>query len=86
MSQEDLREAVRQLEHELHQTEDLAPDLRARLAEVGREIDDALGEEFPGDEGLGEKLRDLLLALETSHPTLTTTLDAITRQLSRLGI
>ncbi|MCP5058426.1 MAG: DUF4404 family protein [bacterium] len=86
MSQDDLKKAVRKLEQELHQTEDLDPDLRARLAEVGREIDEALGEEFSGGDGLGEKLRDLLLALETSHPTLTTTVDAITRQLSRLGI
>lgn len=86
MSQDDLKEAVRNLEQELHETKDLDPDLRARLAEVGRDIDEALGEEFSDGDGLGEKLRDLLLALETSHPTLTTTVDAITRQLSRLGI
>lgn len=85
MSKQDLTEAVRKLEHELRQAEDLDPDLRDRLAEVGREIDDALRGEHEGD-GLGDKLQDLLLALESSYPTLTAVVDAIARQLSRLGI
>ncbi|MCP3985924.1 MAG: DUF4404 family protein [bacterium] len=85
MSQNDLKEAVQKLEKELHQAEGLDPELRDRLAEVGREIDDVLRGEHE-DEGLSEKLQDLLLALETNHPTLTTVVDAITRQLSRLGI
>ncbi len=85
MSKQGLEEAVRKLEQELETTKDLDPGLRDRLAEAGREIDAALRGEHEG-EGLGEKLQDLLLALETQHPTLTTVVDAITRQLSRLGI
>ena len=84
MSREALDEAVRKLEAELRETSDLDEELRARLARVAGEIDAALDEDAAPD--LAERWKDLLLALEVSHPTLTTLLDAVTRQLSRLGI
>ncbi len=84
MSRDALDEAVRKLEAELGETKDLDEELRTRLARVADEIDAALDADEPPD--LGDRLSDLLLALEVEHPRLTSLLDAVTRQLSRLGI
>ncbi len=85
MTRERLDEAVRRLEEELQETPDLDPELRERLARVADEIDETL-EENAGHEALGERIRELLLSLEASHPRLTALLDAVAQRLSSLGI
>jgi len=89
MEKQRLIQTLQQLREELAASERFDPQTLARLEEVTREIEQALGER---DETTTEELepisglRDLLLKYEADHPQLSAAIGRVADALAAMGI
>ncbi|HYC53903.1 MAG TPA: DUF4404 family protein [Candidatus Binatia bacterium] len=86
MSHPELKERLHELHRELHALEDLDdPESQQLLAELRRDIENVLARS-EHEEGLGDRLSDLVERFEMTHPTLASAMGAVADQLARMGI
>ena len=87
-----LQEILGELHERLEETHSLDPELRAPLRSVLSEIDEVLSRPAPEGEAsehrsaLVERMEELALQFESSHPTIAGTLNRLTHALSSMGI
>jgi hypothetical protein len=83
-------EALRTLQAELSDAEQLDDQSRAALQQVAGEIQAQLGLARPltsdESETLAQRLHDAVLEFETEHPQLTSTVNQVAAALANLGI
>jgi len=89
-----IRDILDRLHQELHGAADLDPQVADRVASLAREIRDALDQD-PLDQddhatadhpSVSERLGEVAVQFEESHPTLATTLARLIDVLTQLGI
>lgn len=89
MNKEKIAELLRQLHHELGDTEGLDQELADQLRAATQEIETVLGGEkglASAEPGVIDQLRQAAEQFEDSHPALTNTVGRIADALSQLGI
>ena len=89
MDKQELREQLEELHAELQGVESLNDDERKLLRNLTRDIQEVLAREDEHTEhysGLGERLRETIAQLETSHPKITLLMRQIIDQLAFMGI
>lgn len=85
---EELRETLARLHEELSSTreidEDLRQELRQALDEISRKIEHPAGAE--DEPPVGDRLEELTLRFESSHPVVAEMMREVVRTLSQMGI
>jgi len=83
---------LRQLQAELAESDDIDPELKARLAAMHAVIQAGLGKPAAssrpaiGQTSLTRRLADAALHLEESHPSLSTTIGSLAGVLGQMGL
>jgi hypothetical protein len=90
MSQENLKQTLRNLHDELARTPSVDPELRVLLKSLAEDIDDVLHPAAPPraaeDESLSDRVVSARQQFEESHPQLAAIIGRIADGLSQLGI
>ena len=85
---EELRDTLARLHEELSNTreidEDLRQELRQALDEISRKIEHPHGDRDSSP--MGDRLEDLTLRFESSHPIVAQMMRELVRTLSQMGI
>ncbi|HYC00176.1 MAG TPA: DUF4404 family protein [Candidatus Limnocylindrales bacterium] len=86
MSHPELNERLQELHRELHGLQELDdPESQRLLAELRRDIEAVLARS-EHEEGLADRLNDMVERFERTHPTLASAMGAVADQLARMGI
>jgi len=86
---ERIRSALAELHEQLESADPVDPDLLKLLRTVSDDIRGALeeaGESGEQERSLTDRISDLALHFETSHPLIAATLNRLTHNLSSMGI
>ncbi len=88
MERESLRETLARLHRELEDAEPIDASLRSDLEQAVAEIREVIERKDPPEPGhpLRERLEELAVALEQSHPLLTKAVARVVRALAVMGI
>ncbi|HLO00659.1 MAG TPA: DUF4404 family protein [Pyrinomonadaceae bacterium] len=89
MDKQQLHEQLEQLHAALHQVDSADSNERQMLQKVASDIQDILARQEDQTEhyrGLGERLKDAVAQLESSHPEATLLMRQVIDQLAYMGI
>jgi hypothetical protein len=86
MTEQTLKDSLRELREHLARPETIDPDTRRQLADVADTIERLLDEPAPDYQEAHASIEDVALGFEARHPAFSRILSEVTDALAKLGI